>query len=735
MASQGLLAGASGNSPLRLCRQCLHRRAVTSRQPQRRFLGLKVIEKRRLAQLEWSEKAQAIKYGTEPHLWDIFKERGYIKDVAGTEQQIRELMRLHRIGAYVGIDPTAPSLHVGHLLPLMPIFWMYMHGFRAYTIIGGATVKIGDPTDRLKSRETMSAATISTNIAKTHYQVKRIWLNVEVQARKYGYEKQWAWERGLFNNSMWYNQVTMIEVVNRLFKGMRMGPMLSRETFKRRMESGEGMSLAEFVYPLIQAWDWWHMFSSPKPIHMQIGGSDQYGNIVSGIEAIKHLRDTEADKAKKMPNDLLHTPVGFTVPLLTDSSGAKFGKSAGNAVWLDRFMTSTYDLYGYFMRRPDADVEGLLKQLTFLPLEKIATVMQEHNEDPSRRIAQHTLAFQVVALVHSDADAVDARARHVALHPGSIDRSNFAELEFVPAGQQPLTAATAGRFRADIKLPESLLLRGSIARILHAAGIAQSASEANRLARIQGAYVGGAPGQKSTVNKGMIVGDLTYTPVKQWFPGDTKNFLIDDKILILRRGKHFIRVVEMVSDEWWEKSGQRYNGEPYKGRFRMLKKALEEAAEGQKLDFKPSELEAILAETQIQDHFKNQAGASDDIFSAKISYVERRKRGMTVKKARHLTPMERALMQFPRKLDTVRKFLARKRTPEQLAGLKRDMDEEAERKQNGENDEHEDDEENEEDEEYEEGEEHEDGEEHEEGEEHGDGEDGREGPENPERKE
>ena len=288
--------------------------------------------------------------------------------LCSTDDQISELMRRKRIGAYVGIDPTAASLHLGHLLPLMPLFWMYMHGYRAISLIGGATAKVGDPTDRLQTRADVSRSDRAMYTTKIHYQLKRMWQNVDKQASRYGYEKEWAWNRELLNNSSWYNSTPFIEVVNRLFKGMRVGPMLSRETVKRKMTEGDGVSLAEFVYPMMQAWDWWAMFSGPKEVCMQIGGSDQYGNIVAGIDAVKLLRDTEPDPQVKLPSDLLHTPVGFTVPLLTDSAGNKFGKSAGNAMWLDPFMTNSFDLYGYFMRRPDNEVEKLLELFTFLPL-------------------------------------------------------------------------------------------------------------------------------------------------------------------------------------------------------------------------------------------------------------------------------------------------------------------------------------------------------------------------------
>lgn len=146
------------------------------------------------------------------------------------KETIRELFRVKRVGAYVGVDPTADSLHVGHLLPLMPIFWMYMHGYPAYSLIGGATVKIGDPTDRLTSREPLKRVDITMNMTKMHYQMKKLWVNVDAEARRHGYKKEWAWKRALLNNNTWWNALPFIEVLKRIGIAMRIGPMLSRDT-------------------------------------------------------------------------------------------------------------------------------------------------------------------------------------------------------------------------------------------------------------------------------------------------------------------------------------------------------------------------------------------------------------------------------------------------------------------------------------------------------------------------
>ncbi|TGJ88265.1 hypothetical protein E0Z10_g459 [Xylaria hypoxylon] len=575
--STRVFRSVSSPSRMTLCRTCLLRSMTATRQ-HRRPLHLSTIEKQRKAQEAWDLRAKKIENGEEMDLWDNFKERGYVKDIAGTDDQIRELMRRKRIGVYVGIDPTAASLHLGHLLPLMPLFSMYMHGYRAISVVGGATAKIGDPTDRLKTRDEVSRSDRTVFTTKIHYQLKRIWQNVDLQAKRYGFEKEWSWNRELLNNSSWYNTTPFLEVVNRLFKGMRVGPMLTRATVKRKMAEGDGMSLAEFVYPMMQAWDWWEMFSGPKRVCMQIGGSDQYGNIIAGVDAVKLLRDTEPNPQVKLPDDLLHTPVGFTVPLLTDSAGNKFGKSAGNAMWLDPFMTNSFDLYGYFMRRPDNEIEKLLKLFTFLPLEQINKIMEQQNLDPPKRHAHHTLAFEVLALVHGISEATATQARHRQMYSKDktllVTPTSIGEVDSYPQGVYPPSATMALNFRPDIKLPESLIMSKSISRILYAAGLASSFNDAHRLVSHRGAHVGGAPGRSAHDNKEMRLGEVAFQSVKNWFPGDTKNFLIDGKILVLRRGKHFVRIVEMITDEEWEASGNSYPGESGKGRLRLLREQL-----------------------------------------------------------------------------------------------------------------------------------------------------------------
>ncbi|RSM21112.1 hypothetical protein CDV31_000160 [Fusarium ambrosium] len=526
----------------------------------------------------WKERGEKIKNGELPHVWDLLQERGYIKDVAGDPERIKEIMRVKRIGTYVGIDPTADSMHVGHLLPLMPMFWLWFHGHPAVTLIGGSTARIGDPTDRLESRKILTNSEISKNITKMHVQLGRLWTNVQFLREKYGYEKDWAAKHRLLNNNMWLGSLTLYDFAKRIARHTRIGPMLSRDTVKRKMTEGDGMSLGEFMYPLLQGWDFWHMYNK-LGIQMQIGGSDQYGNIVAGIDALKTIRDTEEAPHARMPISWEHEPVGFTVPLLTDSSGAKFGKSAGNAIWLDEFKTSAFDLYGYFVRRSDDEVEKLLKLFTFLPLEKIAKTMEEHRVNPQERTAQHTLAFEVVSLIHGSQKALQEAKQHEFRFGGSLPlvvNEPTEESGIVTANNAP---------RSDIKLPRSIM-NSSPAKILFAAGLATSSSDGTRLLQQQGAYIAAQPGQK----RGLVPGNLSWTPMKVWFPEETAKFLLDDRMLILRKGKHNVRIVELISDEEWEASGQIYPGQPYTGVMRRMKDALKKEAEAEGKDLSDDEL-------------------------------------------------------------------------------------------------------------------------------------------------
>jgi tyrosyl-tRNA synthetase len=498
-------------------------------------------------------------------------------------------MRVKRVGVYVGVDPTAPSMHIGHILPMMPLFWLWFHGHPAVTLIGGSTARIGDPTGRLKTRDAMPRATTAVNITGIHFQLKRLWHNAKALRAKHGHQDDWAAKHHIVNNSYWLQKVTIYDFLKTLGRGTRIGPMLSRETVKRKLHEGDGMSLAEFMYPMLQGWDFWHLYDR-LGVQMQIGGSDQYGNIVAGMDSLKTIRDSEEAENAKESAKWKDEPIGFTVPLVTDSAGAKIGKSAGNAIWLDEYKTSPFELYGYFMRRSDEEVENLLKLYTFIPVSEIRTIMESHVKDPAKRLAQHHLAFEVLSLVHGSQQALVETQQHLMRFGGSLPPGFGGQVTKEPSSSTGMFTPNT-KPRTDIQLPRSIMDLPP-AKILWAAGLVNSGSEGQRLVAAEGAYVAGVPGQM----KGLMPGNLSWTPVKQWFTVDTSNFLLDDKILILRKGKHNVRVIELISDEKWKQSGKSYPGEPFQGRVRTMREEIKRSAEEKGVSLTESEVRQMARE-------------------------------------------------------------------------------------------------------------------------------------------
>ena len=350
------------------------------------------------------------------------------------------------------------------------------------------------------------------------------------------------------------------------------------------------MSFSEFSYPLMQAWDWWELFK--RGTQIQIGGADQFGNILAGVEAIKIMKKVEpvhfendgtfqghvgnawiASHSKPHKDGgVINEPIGFTVPLLTNSAGVKFGKSAGNAIWLDKEMTSTFDLYQFFLRSADADVERYLKLFTFLPLAEIQSIMAEHALDESRRLAQHKLAYEFVELIHGLGAAQEAESQHKALFSKSIPIDSLradsslttsapnAEMETRPPGDwnvslnkgaKPVTAANAPPVHGI--LPRSLVVGQHLTKVLWSAGLVSSKSEAYRLITQNGCHIGSRTGRgETTVEMGDYV---AFTPMKNEPSHHTENYLIDGELLIFKIGKWKLKMIKVVSDEEYEKSG------------------------------------------------------------------------------------------------------------------------------------------------------------------------------------
>ncbi|KAF2030318.1 tyrosyl-tRNA synthetase-like protein [Setomelanomma holmii] len=529
----------------------------------------------------WEEQAGRIRSGTQQSMLSMLEERGFVKDVAGGRRTLDWLLTEKRIGAYVGVDPTAPSLHVGHLLPLMALYWMYLHGYYTVSLLGGGTVQIGDPSGRTTARSRQGANTQSMNVQSMQGQLEKLWINVKCLGIKHQYSQLTSRKQDILNNRKWLEKLNAVELMRDLGSGMRLGPMLARDSVKLRMESGEGMAISEFSYPLFQAYDWWSMYKN-QGVQLQIGGSDQYGNICAGMDAVSHMRKIHRMDEDYTGEEERVATYGLTTPLLTTAAGEKFGKSAGNAVWLDQQMLNSFDLYQYFLRTADDDVERYLKLFTFLTIEDIRLLMGQQRRDESKRLAQHILAREIVELVHGAAEAQKAEEAHKeafshgtntfplgalrktlatikATETPSTTPTNKKESQFfaykkafaASSTAQAISSTTHDKPKSKseniITLPISMLQPGSFPRVLHAAGLASSKSEAHRLIAKKGAYVV-VPNSGSQESPTA----LQWVNIESGAAVDPNHFLVDWEALILRAGKSKIQICRVVTEQKFE---------------------------------------------------------------------------------------------------------------------------------------------------------------------------------------
>lgn len=296
--------------------------------------------------------------------WEELKWRGLVKDVAG--ESIEDLINNKSVTFYWGTDPTADSLHLGHYSSLVTAKRLMKMGHKPILLCGGATGRIGDPRPTAE-REIISIDTLNTNIVGIRKQI----------------DKLFEGKATLVNNYDWFKGYEFLDFLRDVGKYINVNYMLDKDIIKRRLETG--ITYAEFSYTLIQGYDFLHMYKNMGCI-MQVEGSDQWGNITTGIELIKKILNKEA--------------YGFTMPLILDATGKKFGKSEGNALWLDINKTSSYELYQYLINTDDSLVEHYLKVFTFLTKEEIEGLIEEHKKEPHLRKAQKTLAKCIITDIH-----------------------------------------------------------------------------------------------------------------------------------------------------------------------------------------------------------------------------------------------------------------------------------------------------------------------------------------------
>lgn len=399
-------------------------------------------------------------------LYEELKWRGLIKDEAG--EDLEDKINNEKVTFYWGTDPSADSLHIGHYSSLLTAKRLAQKGHHPILLIGGATGMIGDPRPTAE-REIQSKETILENAKKLTKQVKEIFDgNVEV-----------------VNNYDWTKDMNILDFLRDTGKYINVNYMINKDIIKRRLETG--ITFAEFTYTLLQGYDFMHLYETKNCI-MQVEGSDQWGNITTGIDLINKKLNKKA--------------YAFTMPLILDANGNKFGKSEGNALWLDKEKTSSYEIYQYLINSSDEKVEEYLKVYTFLNKEEIEKLMEKHNQKPEERLAQKTLAKEFITDLRGKEEYEKAIKTTEALFNGKVKDLSKKEIEEV-FKEMPTFQTKEG---IDII---SMLTEGKVA---------QSKREAREFVNAG----------SITINEEKIT-DENYII--------TKDIAIEDELLVIKRGK------------------------------------------------------------------------------------------------------------------------------------------------------------------------------------------------------
>lgn len=378
------------------------------------------------------------------HVLDTLRERGFVEQ-STDEAELREALSrpsASPVTCYVGFDPTASSLHVGHLLPVMGLAHMQRAGHRPIALLGGGTALIGDPSGKTELRKMLGREDIEANAVGIRVQLARL-LDFDAGAM-------------LLNNAEWLVPLHYIAFLRDIGIHFSVNRMLAAESYKQRLATG--LNFIEFNYMLLQAYDFLVLHQG-HGCTLQMGGNDQWGNILAGVDLIRRVEGETAH--------------ALTFPLITTSSGAKMGKTAQGAVWLAADRTSPYDFYQYWINTEDPDVGRFLGLFTFLPMEEVRRLAAL--EGAQIRAAKEVLAYEVTKIIHGEEEAEKARAASKALFTGGAGGGDLAE---VPSFDVPRAALEAGI--------EAFVLFAD-------AGLAKSRGEARRLIQQGGAYVNNEP--------------------------------------------------------------------------------------------------------------------------------------------------------------------------------------------------------------------------------------------------
>lgn len=419
-------------------------------------------------------------------LFDELTWRGLVTQV--THPELADLLEGERFTLYCGFDPTADSLHVGNLLPIMCLAHFQRRGHVPIVLAGGATGLIGDPSFKAQERQLLTKEQVEINLNGQQAQLRQF-LDFSGPAAA-----------TLVNNADWLCSLPLVDFLRDVGKHFSVNVMLNKESVRARVNDREhGMSFTEFSYSLLQSYDFLYLYDT-RGCRLQVGGSDQWGNIVSGMDLIRRLRDVAT--------------FGLTVPLAMKSDGTKFGKSESGNVWLDAKRTSPYRFYQYWMNASDADVPRLLRYFTFLDRGAIGEIERQVQEQPELRAAQHALAEETTRLVHGEEALRNAVRASEAMFGGDLAGLDEATLEDV-FSEVPST-----------RLERSVLDAGKpLAGVLAECGVFKSKGEARRMAQSGGLYVN---------NRRVDSADVPLT----------RDCLCTERIAVIRTGKksyHLLR--------------------------------------------------------------------------------------------------------------------------------------------------------------------------------------------------
>ncbi|MCF4100277.1 tyrosine--tRNA ligase [Gillisia sp. M10.2A] len=420
--------------------------------------------------------------------------RGMLHDVMpGTEEHLMEGMR----AAYVGIDPTADSLHIGHLVGVMMLRHFQLSGHKPFALIGGATGMIGDPSGKSKERNLLDEKTLKHNQDALKAQLSKF----------LDFESDKANAAILVNNYDWMKEFSFLDFIRDVGKHITVNYMMSKDSVKKRLSSdaSEGMSFTEFTYQLVQGYDFLHLFRE-HDCTLQMGGSDQWGNITTGTELIRRIGNGKG--------------YALTCPLITKADGTKFGKTEGGNIWLDSNRTSPYKFYQYWLNSSDEDAEKYIKIFTFLTKEEIEDLVKNHKEAPHLRQLQRKLAEEITVMVHSEEDLENAvKASEVLFGKSTAaDLKNLNEATFLDVFE--------GVPQAEVDRSEIENGMDMIAALSAKTGFLKSNGEARRALKEN----------SISVNKEKVGEDYQLT----------SEDLINNKYIILNKGKRNTYIIRLV---------------------------------------------------------------------------------------------------------------------------------------------------------------------------------------------